>query len=323
MKQKRINLLAFIFVFLIMQSFSRLSIAQSPAATASVAVYTIENSGADDSTVRVVSDLLFSFIREMRDYSLDFISSTRAEAEADGSAAAQDAAHGFAFFAKLSAKNDGITLELFLKNNGSSTSRAISRNYENQNKLMLGTRLLVRELFDSSPAPGAQGIPRVSLSEVLEPPPPSLGGDAAASGDQDERIAFDASSLHLNDVASVDALVGSWNGELGIEKIMILRGGRGAAVFSSGFSLMLSLSIKEGELVVVQRGHSSPLQFVDLPDPVAEKAAAQAPPIEWRLRISDDGNVLAGLKNTVHIAHDGQNILSITEKREQVSWVRN
>ena len=286
---------------------------QPPAA--SIAVYRLENVGADDSTATVVSDLLFSFMREMREYSLDYISSTRAEAEADGTAAAQEAAHDFVLYGRLSAGNEGITLELSLKARGAKDTRFVSRVYENQNKLMLGTRLLVRELFDSSPAPAAQDVPRLASAAPLEPSPV---GQA-----ESEESAFDFDAISLNDVASVDALAGSWNGERGIEKIMILRGGRGAAVFSSGFSLMLSLSIEDGELVVVQRGSSSPLQFVDLPDPVAEKAAEQAPPIEWHFRISDDGNILAGLKSSVQVTHDGRNILSMTEKTEQVAWIRN
>ena len=325
MKQKGINLLALAFAFLVGLPFSRSSIAQSAETSApSVAVYLLENAGADDSTARVVSDLVFSFIREMRDYSLDFIPSTRAEAAAAGSAAAEDAAHDFIFYGKLIAKNDGITLELFLEGKNPLNDSAIARDYENQNKLMLGTRLLVRELFESSAAASVAGAARAPLSQKAEEAASALDGDETAQvAQQDEEAGFDAASLHLNDVASIDSLAGSWNGERGIEKIMILRGGRGAAVFSSGFSLMISLSIEAGELVVVQKGRSSPLQFVDLPDPVAEKAAMQAPPIVWHFRISDDGNILAGLKSTVDVAHDGQNILSITEKQEQVAWVRN
>lgn len=321
---------ALILLFLAVSSCIRFPIAQSLQAeasstpAASVAVYRLENNGADDSTVLVVSDLLFSFIREMRDYNLDFINSTRSEAVLDDSAAEQEAAHDFIFYGRLSTLDDGIRLELFLAGKTPEESRFVSRVYENQNRLMLGTRLLVRELFDSSPVPGMQGVPHVASSAALEPsltsPRPA---EDEASDEEDSGYAFDIEAINLTDVSSIDSLAGSWNGERGIEKIMILRGGRGAAVFSSGFSLMISLSIQNGELIVVQRGNSSPLQFVDLPDPVAEKAAEQAPPIEWRFRISDDGNILAGEKNSVQITHDGQNILSITEKTEQVAWFRN
>lgn len=326
MKEKGLRMPALIFVFLIFSSSVSVPIAQSVQAGSSlepaarrVAVYRLENVGADDSTVLVVSDLLFSFIREMRDYSLDFISSTRSEAEADGTATAQEAAHDLVFYGRLSARSDGITLDLFLKGKRPEESRAISRVYENQNRLMLGTRLLVRELFDASPVPDVQGIPRVAGALAPQSPLPASKTESAES----PSAAFDIEAISLTDVASVDALAGSWSAERGIERIMILRGGRGAAVFSSGFSLMIGLSIEAGELVVVQRGRSSPLQFVDLPDPVAEKAAEQAPPIEWRFRISDDGNILAGEKVSVQVAHDGQNILSITPKKEAVAWFRN
>ncbi len=312
MKQNEPLRLAIIFAFLAFLACPAL--AQSPAA--SIAVYRLENSGADESTVLVASDLLFSFIREMRDYSLDFISSTRAEAESAGEALAQDASHDLALYGKILAAQGEITLELCLKGKGAET-RVISRTYENQNRLMLGTRLLVRELFESNPLQESLSLP---LAQSAAPPQEA---EDVAPLQQEEESALDIEALALGDVLSVDALAGSWSAEQGIERIMILRGGRGAAVFSSGFSLMLSLSLEEGELVVLQRGRSSPLQFVDLPDPVAEKAAEQAPPIEWRFRISADGNILAGEKSNVQVAHDGQNILSITPTKEAVAWFRN
>ena len=52
----------------------------------SVAVYQLENRGTDASTVTVVGDLLFSFIREMRDYRLDFLDTTLPQSQANGSA---------------------------------------------------------------------------------------------------------------------------------------------------------------------------------------------------------------------------------------------
>lgn len=282
----------------------------------SVAVYQLENRGTDASTVTVVGDLLFSFIREMRDYRLDFLDTTLPQSQANGSADGEKAAHDFLFHGALSpAEEGGIRLELALTGKNPDTERYISRTYENQNKVMLGTRLLVRELFESAAGSTATRPPAAAGSNA-----PSSSGPEQV---EEEAAIPDTGNLHLRSVDSLDALAGSWNGEDGIEKIMILRGGRGAAVFSSGFSLMISLAIQNGELVVSQRGRSSPLQFLDLPDPVAEQAAEQAPPIEWRFLISDDGTVLAGEKNSVQITHDGQKILSMDEKTEKVAWVRN
>lgn len=323
MKGRTYGLFAFILVFLLLPGKQNINPQISREGTGtpmSVAVYELDNTGIDESTAVVVSDLLFSFMREQRNYTINLMGKTKEEAVSSGTVASETAGYDFILSGKLSPDTEGIRLELLLTGGSPATERFLSRTYENQNKLMLGTRLLVRELFDST---GVLSGTSVSGKE-------ETAGTATASQKPEEDGQKPENGIHntyedipLHNIQSLDSLTGSWNGETGIEKIMILRGGRGAAVFSSGFSLMINMSIQNGELIVVQKGKSSPLQFIDLPDPVAEKAAEQAPPLQWRFRISGDGKILAGEKDSVQITHDGQTILSMEPKTEKVAWIRN
>ena len=103
---------------------------------------------------------------------------------------------------------------------------------------------------------------------------------------------------------------------------MILRGGRGVAVLSSGVSMPLDLLLSDGILVVRQKGPSSIRQFIDLPDPVAKQAVSAAPPLEWYLMVSSDQKTLGGTKKTVLIKNDGKNILSMENLSLDVLWTR-
>jgi len=104
--------------------------------------------------------------------------------------------------------------------------------------------------------------------------------------------------------------------------VMLLRGGRGVAVLSSGVSIPLELMLSDGILVVRQKGPQNIRQFIDLPDPVARQAVAVAPPLEWYLMVSSDQKTLGGTKKTVRIKNDGKNILTMENLSIDVIWSR-
>ncbi|HPA09337.1 MAG TPA: hypothetical protein PLV73_00795, partial [Treponemataceae bacterium] len=212
----------------------------------------------------------------------------------------------YVFFGTISSQPDGIKLELVLKGGPLNVTRLISRVYENSNRILLESRMLVRDLFDQSVRlPDPDGPVHVQATPEVET------GDILPRTDQ-----------NLVSVTSVDSLAGSWEGEPGIEKIMLLRGGRGVAVLSSGVSISLEVIVSNGDLVVRQKGNANPRQFDDLPDPVARQAANIAPPLEWRFLISRDQQTLLGTKKTVVIKNDGKNILTMENAEHEVSWIR-
>lgn len=260
-----------------------------------VAAYTLSGDDVGEHIVATVNDLVFSFIRELRTYQIrDMRRETlpRDLGVPDGI--------NYIFYGSIQGQSDGIKLELILKGGPFQITRIISRVFENTNRILLESRMLVRDLFDLT---------------VQLPEPPPVQTNLAISPEQ--------VTPPSNKVANLDSLAGTWTGERGVEKILILRGGRGVVVLSSGISLSVELGISGNELVVKQKSGVTSRQFLDLNDAVAKEAALLAPPLEWVFAISYDNAVLSGIKKNVSVKNDGITVLSISPLIENVEWKRN
>lgn len=271
-------------------------------AVPSVAVFSLYSNDLSENITVSVNDLIFSFIRELRTY-------RTVDMRSDALPLDMSVPDGtdYLFFGTITSQPDGIKLELVLKGGPLGVTRLISRVYENSNRILLESRMLVRDLFDQS----------VRLPDPDDPV--YAHNDPEQQPDPQET---NPETTDLVSVTSIDSLAGSWEGESGVERIMLLRGGRGVAVLSSGVSISLEVVVSNGDLVVRQKGNANPRQFDDLPDPVARQAANVAPPLEWRFLISRDQKTLSGTKKTVVIKNDGKNILTMESAEYPVSWIR-
>ncbi len=269
-----------------------------------VATYSLNSNDIGENVSKTVNDLIFSFIKELRTYRLlDMRSDTlpRDLRVPDGT--------DYLFYGSLTSQQDGIKLEMVLKGGPFAVTRMISRVFDNSNRILLESRLLVQELFDQS----------VILPDPMDAPAGAQTGYSPVT----DSGALASNNQKLLSVENIDSLAGSWHAEEGIEKIMILRGGRGVAILSSGVSVSLELLLSNGQLVVRQKGMVNPRQFIDLPDPVAKQASNIAPPLEWRFSITPDQNMLIGTKKTVLIKNDGKTILTMENVILEVNWKRD
>lgn len=264
----------------------------------SVAVFSLNSKNTPETAVKTANDVVFSFINEQRSYRI--VDMRRDPLPTDLSV---PDGIDYVFFGTIEGQPDGIRLELVLKGGPWAITRKISRVYESTNRILLESRMLVRDLFDQSVA-------------LPDPALPDIGGSSVESRSTEV-------PSQLITVENVDSLAGSWHGETGIEKVLILRGGRGVAVFSSGVSISLEVLLSGEDLLVRQKGASTPRQFTDLPDAVAQQAANIAPPIEWRFRITPDQKTLSGIKKAVIFKNDGKNILTMENAETRVSWNRD
>lgn len=268
-----------------------------------VAAFSLVASDTPETVSRTVNDLVFSFVRELRDYRILDMRSEQLPANM----AAPDGTD-YIFYGYLVNQTGGIQLELVLRGGPFAITRKISRVYDNSNRILLESRMLVRDLFDQS----------VTLPDPVENSASPLVGSSGES-----LSPGNSHDLPLQRVSSIDSLAGSWRGEEGVEKVMILRGGRGIIVLSSGISLSLDLQMSGTDLLIRQKGSVTPRQFIDLPDPVARQAADIAPPLEWRFMITADQTRLSGTKKTVTVKNDGKNILTMEPLTVAVIWTRD
>ena len=255
-----------------------------------VAVYQLQAPAISEQTAQTVDNLVFSFIKELKTYTIFDLRSMSVPTTFP-----DDTAIDYIFFGVLEEAPEGIKLELVLKGRQDQFTRIISKVYDNINKILLDSRLLVFNLFDFS-------IPLEQL---------------AISAPQNEQ------STEFGYIETVDSLAGSWKGEPGLDRVMILRGGRGMAVFSSGVSVSLDLKIDNGYLLVTQKGSLQPRQFLNLPDEIARQAVQQTNPPQWRFLVSPDKKVLSGTKVDAQIQYNETSIISVNYGSATVEWLRD
>lgn len=273
--------------FLVM--FSALTQATLAAQTAPVvAAYSIASGDTGDYVGKTVNDLVFSFILEMRSYRVSDLRTDPLPGDLS-----VPPGMDYLFYGSLSQQPNGVRLELVLRGGPLDITRKISRVFENTNRVLLESRMLVRDLFDLSlnlPEPAAAAVPAKTAADSPSP--------------------------------SVDSLSGTWSGETGVEKIMILRGGRGIMILASGVSISLTLEYQDSVLVIRQKGALNPRQFLDLPDTVAREAAQTLQPPEWDLQSGSDRNVLSGIKKMTKVIHNGDSIVDTAPVEVAVEWRR-
>ncbi len=130
----------------------------------------------------------------------------------------------------------------------------------------------------------------------------------------------DAGSIKGTSIVSTEELSGTWGGEDNINKIVIMRGGRGFVIFNNGASMNITVELSGSadnkKVVITQKGNSNASFYPDLKRTAALSAAVSASPIKWTLTLTDN-NTLKGIKDT--LLPDGD---SYKEGSISVIWTR-
>ena len=115
---------------------------------------------------------------------------------------------------------------------------------------------------------------------------------------------------------STDSIAGTWGGEDYIDKIVILRGGRGFIIYKNGATMNISVSVADKEVTVTQAGKSNASFFPELPREAALLAATDAPPLSWKLTVQNS-STLTGTKTTLVESNGG-----IVSGKVRIEWKR-
>ncbi|MGP1586980.1 MAG: TP0183 family DNA metabolism protein [Treponemataceae bacterium] len=125
-----------------------------------------------------------------------------------------------------------------------------------------------------------------------------------------------ADSTSNSYTGNLDSLSGTWQGEKYIDKIIILRGGRGFVIFQNGASMNISIKIDGNTFTATQTGNASASFFPEINREQALINAASAEPIKWTLEIINN-STMEGKKYT--LTQEGENIFFSTIP---VKWKR-
>lgn len=105
----------------------------------------------------------------------------------------------------------------------------------------------------------------------------------------------------------VESLAGTWTGEPGTDKIIILRGGRGFVIYKNGATMNIKVTASQNgnsSVEIRQVGKSNASFFTEIPRETALAAAPNAEPIKWNFKITSKSS-LEGTKST--LLPDGDN----------------
>lgn len=102
---------------------------------------------------------------------------------------------------------------------------------------------------------------------------------------------------------STEKIAGTWIGEKFVNKIVILRGGRGFVIFNNGASMNISINIQtdssgKNYVNIKQTSSANASFFPEIPRKNALEIASNTEPIEWNLSLFDE-NILKGEKHTI------------------------
>ncbi|UTC82409.1 TP0183 family DNA metabolism protein [Treponema denticola] len=259
-------------------------------ASPTVGVFKLESKNITEQTTATISNAIFSFVKELKKYDIvDMRSTPVTETDAQQR-------FDYVFAGKITGLENGIQLELMLKNSSDKITRRISKIYQSVNLILLDSRVLVSDIFDKS----------VNLSVTYNPEDSDPKEDA-----------------EVEEVKNIDILSGSWQGEEGLERVELMRGGRGIALLSSGITILLQIRVHEGYLTINQSGKPLPRQFINLPDEIAKKAAEMGKTPSWKFLVSADNKILVGEKTDIEIVYHGNTLVSVNEVIKKVRWIKN
>lgn len=258
------------------------------SADAVVGAFALEPKNISEQINVTITNAIFNFIKEQKNYKIEDLRPKTIDQNMEN--------FDYVFTGAITGNDSGIELKLVLKNTTDNVTRSISKVYQNANLILLDSRILVSNLFDMS----------VNLSAYEK-----LKEENANN-----------SETSFKEVTSIDSLSGSWQGEEGIERIEVMRGGRAIAVLNGGTSIFLHLTISDGYLVVKQSGKPNMRQFGSIPDEIAKKIIEFNKTPSWKFLISENNKVLSGEKTDLKVVYSGDEITSTKDIIKNVKWVR-
>lgn len=146
----------------------------------------------------------------------------------------------------------------------------------------------------------------------------------AISTDQQIKSLSNKRTEQSNPVAqspmTIEGLSGTWRGEKGITKIVIMRSGRGFVIFNNGASMNISISVDELEqntkiLKITQSAPFNASFYPDIPRQKILENSNNAKPIQWSFELTGT-NSLTGFKETLVLDENG----IVSQNTQTVKW---
>lgn len=260
----------------------------------SIAYYGVVSQETDANMTKMVSNLYNTQLSEITDFSsTDMRTSPSLESRPDISELSSTSLSFYVVISK-EIKADNWTATYFIIDKSKNEEHSKKKTYDSFYKILKETKDVLKE----------------TIHQLIE---------SDASSIDSPLVLDDTASSPTDSIISTEELSGTWKGEDSINKIVILRGGRGFVIFKNGISMNISVELSGNNnknVIITQKGRANASFFPELNRTTALNAAVTADPIKWTFSFIDS-NTLSGIKET--LLPDGD---SYKKGNVKVNWSR-
>ena len=268
----------------------------------SIDYYGIVATEIDANMSKMTSDLYYTQLSEINNFSVTDKRSSPSLSERPDSSSFSENRLSFFTVIQKDAKSDKWITTYYVVDKARNEEHSKKKIYDSFYKVLMEPKDVLKDTIK-------QLIENDSGTTKLASAQDSASSGAGAGG-----AAGGAS------IASTEELSGTWGGEDNINKIVIMRGGRGFVIFNNGASMNITVELSGAsaakKVIITQKGNSNASFYPELKRTAALSAAVSAKPIKWTLTLTDN-NTLKGTKDT--LLPDGDNY---KEGSVQVTWTR-
>lgn len=255
---KKITLL-FIYIILL-QPLSQIFAAEQKE---TVEFFATVTSSSDANIITMTTNLYYNQLQTMDNY---IIVDKRSDKYSESSALPST----ISFFAEIQEKDGLWTCTLNAIKAEKAQKVSTSKSYDSYYKILLDAKSSISTLFEN-----------------------------LNSGKKDgDDLQNEKNTVQNAQKIGIDTLAGTWRGEEQVDKIVILRGGRGFVIYKNGASMNIQVTVSDSNVTVKQTGRSNASFFPELPRETALQNATEAAPIFWELKAVNNKK-LTGSKTTL------------------------
>ncbi len=273
------------------------------AQASKVDYYGVFSLDADRNMLRMTEDLFFTQLSEM-DISLadrreNGEASYRNPREIDFSGSSKDSV---SFFAEIKREGNALSkwsCTIFIRDNSTGNVSSFKKEYDSYYKILMDAKVSLKNIFALLVDQTGNRNGKTVSSKIPDT------GNETKSENPSKNISEAKESLSSEKPSneSDESIFGTWSGEEFVDKIIIMKGGRGFIIMKNGASMKVGIETETDAdggktFIVKQQSHPNASYFPEIPRNVAVEAASTASPVEYRLRLVGE-NTLEGTKKTL------------------------
>ena len=291
MRDKKIFVKKSLFISIILFFFNAVITAQSY----SIDYYGIASTEIDANMSKMTSDLYYTQLSEINNFTVTDKRSSPSLSERPDAAAFSEGRLSFFTLITKDSKSDKWTTTYFVVDKTHNEEHSRKKTYDSFYKILMEPKDVLKN----------------TIKQLIE---------------NDNSATSIAASVHNpsatkgTSIVSTEELSGTWSGEEHINKIVIMRGGRGFVIFNNGASMNITVELSGSDgnkkVIITQKAGANASFYPELNRSAALSAAVSAKPIKWTFALADN-DTLKGTKNT--LLPDGD---SYKEGSVDVTWTR-